>query len=567
MPDIQSRIASILTELYGEEDGKKALERIEALLATWPVPDGGRNFDFSQTDLVLITYGDSLRNHRRRPLQVMYDFARQHFEGIFSAIHFLPFFPYSSDDGFSVKDYLQVDPNLGTWEDINSFNSHFDLMFDFVLNHISAQSQWFRFYLENKPGFEDLAIEITPDTDTSRVVRPRALPLATSFEKIDGTRVDLWTTFSADQVDLNFKSIDVLVRMIDVMLYYVRQGARILRLDAVAYLWKQSGTSCIHLPQTHKVIQLLRAVLDRTHPEVIIITETNVPHRENISYFGDGRNEAQMVYNFTLPPMLVHTFLIQDASDLSRWAAGLETPSLQTTFFNFTASHDGIGVRPLEGVLPAEAVERLLEAVKQNGGLVSYKANTDGTRSPYELNITYVDAMRRPGGQDDPLHARRFLASQAIQLSLPGVPAVYIHSILGSRNYYEGVEQSGQARRINRQKLDLHRLQAELENPSSFRSRIFYPYLKMLSLRRRQPAFNPKATMKVYDKGKELFVCCRSSRQQTLWCLVNVADRPFKISLKPECGTELLYDLDGQTNVDAREISMEPYQWRWLEAR
>ncbi len=560
-------IGEILQQLYGQARGRRALEKIEALLSSWPEPDPDRHPGFSQSDMVLITYGDSLRDGRRPPLQVLYDFALKHFKDIFSAIHLLPFFPYSSDDGFAVIDYMKVNPDLGTWEDIRRFRDHFELMFDFVLNHISSRSPWFRAYLEGRPGFENLAIEITADTDTSRVVRPRALPLATTFRKADGTEVDLWTTFSADQIDLNYKDIQVLVRMIEVMLFYVRQGARILRLDAVAYLWKESGTSCIHLPQTHKVVQLLRAILDRVAPEVIIITETNVPHQENISYFGDGYNEAQMVYNFTLPPMLLHTFLTRDAGPLSRWASGLKAPSERTAFFNFTASHDGIGVRPLEGILPPEAIEFLVRAVRQNGGLVSYRANPDGSRSPYELNITYVDAMKNPGLQDDPLHIRRFLASQAIQLCLPGVPAVYIHSVLGTRNYYEGVEESGQARRINRRKLDLDRLHAQLQDPASFRSQIFYPYLEMLKLRRNQPAFDPGAEMKVYDKGKRVFACRRSCRQQDLWCLVNVSDQPVEISLKDECGSQPLSSLAGRTGIDSRAIRLEPCRWLWLEAR
>lgn len=562
-----SRIETILHELYGQVEGRRALEKIEALLSSWPQPDQGRGIDFSQSDMVLITYGDSLRDDNRPPLRVLYDFALNNFKDVFSAIHILPFYPYSSDDGFAVVDYKQVDPALGSWEEISRFGDHFQLMFDFVLNHISSQSPWFKAYLEGRPGFENLAIEITPATDISRVVRPRALPLATTFRKADGTAVDLWTTFSPDQVDLNFQDVEVLVRMIEVMLYYVRKGARILRLDAVAYLWKESGTSCIHLPQTHKVIQLLRAILDRTCPEVVIITETNVPHQENISYFGDGRNEAQMVYNFTLPPMLLYTFLTQDTLPLSSWAAGLKTPSDQTAFFNFTASHDGIGVRPLEGILAPEAIDILVRAVKQNGGLVSYKANSDGSRSPYELNITYVDAMKRPGQSEDSLQPRRFLASQAIQLCLPGVPAVYIHSVLGTRNYYEGVEQSGQPRRINRRKLDLDRLMSELNDRGSFRSQIFYPYLKMLTIRKSQPAFNPRAEMEIYEKGKEVFVCRRSSRQQTIWCLVNVSDRTVTLDLQKECGSRYLDSLIDHTMIDSRAIRLEPCQWLWLQVK
>jgi sucrose phosphorylase len=160
-------------------------------------------------------------------------------------------------------------------------------------------------------------------------------------------------------------------------------------------------------------------------PDVVIITETNVPHAENISYFGNGRDEAQLVYNFTLPPLLFYSFVKEDSTILSRWARDLHLPSSQNTFFNFTASHDGIGVRPLEGILPPEELQALIEIVNANGGKVSYKQNPDGTESPYELNITYVDAIL---ADQNSTRADKFLASQAIQYVLPGVPATYILS-------------------------------------------------------------------------------------------------------------------------------------------
>ena len=329
-------------------------------------------------------------------------------------------------------DFFEIKPELGTWQEVASIGRDFELMFDYVVNHFSSKGQWFRNYLQGKDGFKEFAINVDPATDLSLVTRPRSLPLLSEYQKTDGQTVHLWTTFSADQIDFNFKSLDVLEKMIDVLLFYADRGARILRLDAIAYLWKQIGTACIHLPQTHDMVKLFRAVLDLVFPDVIILTETNVPHDENISYFGDGRDEAQMVYNFSLPPLLFYSFVKEDATKLSEWAKGLYLESEQNTFFNFTASHDGIGVRPLEGILEPQELDGLIDIVRANDGQISYKKNPDGSESPYELNITYVDAILADNSAG---RAEKFLASQAIQYALPGVPATYIHSLLGSRNW------------------------------------------------------------------------------------------------------------------------------------
>jgi hypothetical protein len=444
-PDIQR----LLDQIYGPEKGRAAFGRVSALIERFPARARRKTQRFSEKDVLLITYGDSLRKEGQRPLQTLHGFAERYLKDRFSGIHFLPFFPYSSDDGFSVMDFHTIDPGLGDWQDVRAVGQDFEMMFDFVINHFSAQGQWFADYLADVPGCRDLALEADPTADLSQVTRPRALPLLTPFTKHDGTTVHLWTTFSADQIDFNYRSLDVLEKMLAVMLRYVENGATLLRLDAIAYLWKEIGTPCIHLPQTHAMVKLFRAVLDAVAPDVIIVTETNVPHAENISYFGSGRDEAQMVYNFTLPPLLLHTFVTGDAAVLSEWARTLNLPSDETTFFNFTASHDGIGVRPLEGILPPAEVDALARHAEAMGGQVSRKNNPDGTQSPYELNVTYVDAILGDPGLED---AGKFMASQAIQYVLPGVPGTYIHSLIGSRNWIEGVNQTGRARTINRGK-------------------------------------------------------------------------------------------------------------------
>ena len=552
-----------LVRIYGKEKGKQAFDRILPILESFPQQHKTREAYFSEKDVVLITYGDSLRSADAVPLATLDRFGAGYLQDVFSAIHILPFYPYSSDDGFSVIDFFAVNPELGTWEDVRKLGERFELMFDFVLNHISSQSNWFQSYLAGEEGFADLAISVDPSIDLSAVTRPRSLPLLTEYQTLAGETVWVWTTFSADQIDLNYQSIDVLEKMVQVLLHYVANGARIIRMDAIAYLWKEIGTHCIHLPETHEMVKLFRDIFNLVAPDVMNLTETNVPHPENISYFGNGRDEAQMVYNFTLPPLLLHTFVKQDAAVLSRWAGGLALESPDTTFFNFTASHDGIGVRPLEGILPEAELDDLIAVVRKNGGQVSYKQNTDGTESPYELNITYVDALWKNTGEADPNHARRFLASQAIMLSLPGVPAVYIHSLLGTRNWLEGVRQTGRARTVNRQKLDIREVLSALDDEQSFRAQVFFPYVDLIALRRKQPAFHPNASFAVMDGSERVFALKRSAGGQTILCLTNVSEASVSLGTVEWLPQNTLDLITGQ-RFETQDITLEPYQYRWL---
>ena len=557
------RVKRILTRIYGEREGELALKRIVTLIEKAAVQKNKGQGYFSQKDVVLITYGDSLLREGEVPLITLHNFASTYIKDAISTIHFLPFFPYSSDDGFSVMDFLAINPELGSWAEVVSIGKDFQLMFDYVVNHFSSKGEWFQDYLAGKEGYVDFAIEVDPATDLSQVTRPRSLPLLSQYKKHDGSTVHLWTTFSADQIDFNFKSLDVLEKMIEVLLFYVQQGATILRLDAIAYLWKEIGTTCIHLSQTHDMVKFFRTILDLVAPDVIILTETNVPHEENISYFGDGRDEAQMVYNFTLPPLLFYSFLKEDTTVLSEWAKGLEVESESNTFFNFTASHDGIGVRPLEGILPAEEIDSLIEVVKASGGQVSYKRNPDGSDSPYELNITYVDAIL---ADTESTRAKKFLASQAIQYVLPGVPATYIHSLLGSRNWLEGVKQTGRARTINRAKVDVEAVVSELNDPSSFRAKVFFPYINLINIRKEQEAFHPNAAFEILGVDPRLFAIKRSSQNQSIYALTSVSSTSVTLSLSGYDVPEQMLDLITGDEVNTASFTLEPYQYVWLSA-
>jgi glycosidase len=554
-------VKRILKRIYGEREGEWAFQRIRVLLEKYPAESRKREGYFSQDDVVLITYGDSLLGKGQVPLVTLHDFANRYLKDTISTIHFLPFFPWSSDDGFSVMDFFAINPELGSWEDVVSIGRDFQLMLDYVVNHFSSQGEWFENYLAGKEGYVDFAMEVDPSTDLSQVTRPRSLPLLSEYKKHDGSIVHLWTTFSADQIDFNFKSLDVLEKMIEVLLFYVKQGATILRLDAIAYLWKEIGTTCIHLNETHDMVKLFRAILDLVAPDVIILTETNVPHQENISYFGDGRDEAQMVYNFTLPPLLFYSFLKEDTTVLSEWAKGLDVESESNTFFNFTASHDGIGVRPLEGILQPEEIDNLIEVVKANGGQVSYKRNPDGSDSPYELNITYVDAIL---ADPESTRAERFLASQAIQYVLPGVPATYIHSLLGSRNWLQGVQQTGRARTVNRERLEVESLMSELQDPESFRARIFFPYIELIKIRKKQQAFHPNADFEILEIDPRVFAIKRYFEEQTIYALTNVSSTEVPIFLSGQDVPEQMEDFISGEKFRTDSLTLRPYQYVWL---
>ncbi|MGD9180515.1 MAG: alpha-amylase family glycosyl hydrolase [Desulfobacterales bacterium] len=558
------KVKDLLKKIYGQATGTLALERIAPVIEKYAVKKSKKESYFSQKDVVLITYGDSLKKDGQAPLATLHAFANQYLKGAISNIHFLPFFPYSSDDGFAVMDFFQIDPELGTWQEVASIGRDFELMFDYVVNHYSSKGQWFQNYLDGKNGFTEFAMEVDPATDLSMVTRPRSLPLLSEYQKKDGQKVHLWTTFSADQIDFNFKNLDVLEKMIDVLLFYADQGATILRLDAIAYLWKEIGTTCIHLSQTHDMVKLFRAVLDLVAPDVIILTETNVPHDENISYFGDGRDEAQMVYNFTLPPLLFYSFVKEDATVLSSWAKGLYLESEHNTFFNFTASHDGIGVRPLEGILDPEELDGLTEIVKANAGQVSYKQNPDGSESPYELNITYVDAILADTTSSN---AEKFLASQAIQYALPGVPATYVHSLLGSRNWVEGVKQTGRARTVNREKLQIEKIIPELNDPESFRSRVFFPYLNLIKTRKKQRAFHPNAGFEILQIDPKVFGIKRYSENQTIYALTNISSETISVSLSQTASTDQTTDLITGEMLNTAALNLDPYQYVWLEEK
>jgi glycosidase len=578
-PD-DERLLHLVTILYGPDVGRRVHRHLLELLELYrqehlPVPVAGGGLALSERDAILITYGDQVTRPDEAPLATLAKFCDGHLLGVVSGVHILPFFPYTSDDGFSVVDYRAVDPALGDWPDVARLGREFRLMFDAVINHVSAASAWFRGFVAGDPRYRDYFIVAEGDPDLSQVVRPRALPLLTTFDTAGGPR-RVWTTFSADQVDLNYRSPDVLLEIVDTLLFYIAHGAEFIRLDAIAYAWKEIGSSCIHLPQTHVLVQLLRAVLDQVAPRVMIITETNVPHADNLSYFGDGAHEAQLVYNFALPPLLLHTLQTGSARKLSGWARELRLPSNRTTFFNFTASHDGVGLNPARGILSNAEIDALVDRTRAAGGLISYKNNPDGSQTPYECNVNYLDALSVLG-ETEALTIDRFMVTQAIMLVLAGVPGIYFHSLFGSRGWPEGAARTGHNRSINREKLAWAALEHDLAQGGHRRQQVYEHYRRMLSARATCPAFYPLGAQEVLDRGDDWFVLLRRGLApgQVALCLHNVTGRQQRLRLPPPAdvapGSPWFGLIDGQDfrteNDGELKVALRPYGFEWLVPR
>ncbi|HBO0701602.1 TPA: sugar phosphorylase [Enterobacter kobei] len=559
---VNAKIKKLINHIYGESFSDAHLDVLLSKLEQAAIDiTEKRKSGWDEKDVVLITYADQFSAKGEKALPVFTRFYNEWLARTFSHVHLLPFYPWSSDDGFSVIDYHSVAPETGSWQDVAALKQSASLMFDFVCNHMSAKSEWFANYLAQKPGFDDFFISVDPETDLSAVTRPRALPLLTPFKLHDGSVRHLWTTFSDDQIDLNFASPQVLIAMVDVLLHYLAEGARYIRLDAVGFMWKIPGTSCIHLEQTHCLIQLFRAITDAVAPGTVIITETNVPHKDNISYFGDGENEAQMVYQFSLPPLVLHAVHRQDVKALCQWAGSLALPSTKTTWFNFLASHDGIGLNPLRGILPESEILSLVEKLQQEGALVNWKNNPDGTRSPYEINVTYLDALSSQDSPDDERIAR-FILAHAVLLSFPGVPAVYIQSILGSRNDYEGVERLGYNRAINRKKYTAGQVDLELNNKQSIRHKIYSRLSEFIAIRRGERAFHPDAQAMFESLDEQILKIVRvADNGERITALFNFSHNVHTVYEKVLSGVELL---SGQA-IDGTELTLNPWQVMWIK--
>ena len=564
-------VVRYLSRLYPNSDCEKLARRLMTIMEldrNCQLPEPFAN-KWDQSNLVVITYGDTITEPGKRPLETLHKFLCKRLKGIATTVHILPFFPYSSDDGFSVIDYLKVDERLGDWDDIDAISKDFRPMVDLVINHCSAEGEWFRNYKQGKEPGKGYFIEVDPEVDLSAVVRPRSSPVLKEIETVEGTR-HVWCTFSHDQVDLNFSNTEVLERFVSIIRYYLKKGIKVFRLDAIAFLWKRPGSNCINLAETHTMVRLLRTLIEYRQPEAVIITETNVPNHENLAYYGNA-NEAHVIYNFSLPPLLLNTMVSGDCTHLKAWMMRMPPSRNGTAYLNFLASHDGIGLRPVEGLLDDLEVDRLITTMKAFGGNVSTRQLENGEQKPYEINISLFDALQGTidGGVDD-WQIQRFLCAHAIMLALDGIPAIYIHSFLASNNDRQAVETTGQARSINRHKWEYDELESLLDDDDSHHARVYKGLKDLIEIRREQPALHPNATQFTLQLGSQVFGIWRQSldRTQSIFALHNISTSDQVVNL---ADINLVSNQRWLDLISRQEISdltailtLRPYQAIWI---
>ena len=524
--------------------------------------------DWDQKDVMLITYGDSIEKSGEKPLHTLHSFLTEYCGDAINSVHLLPFFPYSSDDGFSVIDYSSVNDALGDWDDIQAITQDYRVMSDVVINHCSSRSAWFENFIKGEGPGSDFFFTATLEDDISKVVRPRTSDLLRLTETPQGEK-QVWCTFSHDQVDFDFRNPAVLDTFVSIIRQYLDTGIRIFRLDAVAFLWKKIGTSCINLEQTHEVVRLLRTLIEHAVYDAVIITETNIPNRQNLTYFGNA-NEAHGIYNFSLPPLLVNTLVTGSCKHLKAWLGSMPPAQNGTFFFNFIASHDGIGLRPAEGLLEDQELTSLVNTMQNFGGRISWRTSEDGKQKAYEINIALYDALQGTVKGTDKWGLDRFICAHSIMFGLEGIPGIYIHSLLGTGNDYEKVKNTSQNRSINRHKWDYTELQKQLASPYSQHKKVHDRMIKLLNIRKKQPAFHPNATQFTLQLGEQIFGYWRQSidRSQSIFCVFNVTDEPQNVRLSDInlIGTDTWFDLiSGQMmSLDDLDYQLKPYQCLWI---
>ena len=551
-----------LTVLYGEGGASYLAKRMMAIAMGELMARPEEHADpkpLSAADRMLICYGDSVRDEPGMPLSALRQFATQYLQNSISTIHILPFFPSSSDDGFAVIDYQTVRRDLGDWSDINALSADFDLMFDLVINHCSRENLWFADFVGGREPGCDYFHEMPSMVGLESVVRPRNSPLLTHVHTYQGIK-RVWTTFSDDQIDLNFANPEVLCEFVHILFSYIAQGARFIRLDAIAFLWKELSTSSINLEQTHCVVRVLRALIDEMQTRTLLLTETNLPHNENVSYFG-SRDEAHLVYQFSLAPLILYSYLFNDGQYLGQWAEQLEPPPAGCSFVNFIASHDGIGLRPLEGLVPASDIQRLTDAAHERGGFAAMRSADDGTETVYELNIALFSAF---GGTAKNIPA--YLGAHQLMLAFQGIPALYLNAFVGGLNDLQGVESTGRTRSINRGHWQLDDLKTILATETNEQSIIFAELNRSLEIRGSQSAFAPSAQQEILAYTKDSLWLKRENTDQVILVIASFSEAPIETELpRQDAAYESAIDLLSEDAVVlTKAVPMAPYQVRWL---
>ena len=524
----------------------------------------GKKISISEKTSVLICYGDSLLNgNKEKTLKIFRKFYKKKLEKFFEVIHFLPFYPSSSDSGFSVKDHYRVDKKLGDWSDINRQSKKTNIMADIVINHASSKGLWFKNFLRNKSPGKEYFLTVSKKFNISKVIRPRENKLLKRIGIFKKNNL-LWRTFSEDQIDLNFKNPKVILRFIKIIINLANNGVTIFRLDAIAYLWKRSGSKCVNLKETHEIIRLIRIVCNSLKSKPIIITETNLPEKENLSYLGVNNNESHWIYNFSLPPLLVYSFLFEDSTYLNKWSKNLPTTKIGNNYLNFIASHDGIGMRPVEGYLNKDRLSKFFKRLKKNGGQLSYRKIQGSSKKVYEANITLFNAFQKTDyDRKGRYFLERYISAHAIMIGFEGIPAIYFNSIFGTSNDEHKYIISGNKRDLNRYKWNKNRLENLLKNKTSKESIYYQRIMNLIFIKKQNKAFHPNAKRENFNLGKKIFCFKRTSldKKQIIYNITNLSSKYQILNLNNKF--KKFKNLLGRSKI-SYGLKLKPYETLWL---
>ena len=567
--DFSEKVKQYLFQIYSNDLSKKQINNLFLNIKsifTQPMKRS-KNKLWSEKDFLLITYADSIKKNNQKNFTTLNSFLKKYCKE-FSYIHILPFFPFSSDDGFAVEDYKKIKIEHGSWKDLKKITKTFDIMVDLVINHCSSKNKLFKNFLEDKnPGKNFFINSEKKFPKSNKIVRPRSSDLSKKV-LVNGKNTYVWCTFGHDQVDFDFRNPNVLLYFFEIIKFYLDQDIKALRLDAVAFLWKELGTRCINLPQTHNIIRLIRLIIDRFYNKTLVITETNIPSHENLTYFGNN-NEAHCIYNFSLAPLLIHAVVSGNSFYLKKWSRGMPPAQENNSYLNFLSTHDGIGMRPVEGILPENEIQKYFNFFKKQGGLFSYRTNA-GKKSVYEVNITLLEAFKECYNGKDKFVLERFILAHTILFSMEGIPAIYIQNYLGSKNDNAKVKKTNSFRSINRRNWNFDSLVKIFKNKSNINSKILHSLNRLMVLRKKQIAFHPNATQFTLQLGDIFFGIWRQSidRSQSIFCISNLTNVKQKISLLDInlISTNNWFDILSNKKIKniGDELLFKPYQTFWI---
>ena len=565
-------LLEIIYHEHDSEDLNVVLSQLSKILSKYQCESGFKNMEriipWNQNHSVLITYADSVQKEGEQTLVTLNIILEKYFKELSKVVHILPFLRATSDGGFAVSSHKLLDEKFGNWNDLKNLSKRHILMADLVLNHVSSSHPWVQqFKKGEEPGLSNIFAP-SKNLDWSNVIRPRSSSLFSQINTSVGPK-QVWTTFGPDQVDLNWQNPRMLIEFLNLFILYINNGIKWFRLDAVGFIWKQSGTTCLNLPKAHCIVKVLRKKLSSLLSDGVLITETNVPQKENLSYL-ETEDEAHMAYNFPLPPLLLEAVVTSRADILNTWIYNWPVLPENTTLFNFTASHDGVGLRPLEGLMNEERIKELLINCEKRGGLISHRRLFNGEDKPYELNISWWSAMEDSSRDTKRFQQERFILSQLLVMALKGVPAFYLPALLGSENDIKKFSITGERRDLNREKFDFYKLLIKLEDKNSIASKNLKILSTAMKIRSKIKSFHPSAEMKCLTKGRSDIVAIhRTFEKSSIFAIHNMTDNKLDFSIDDSLKSSLkdgfIYcDYLSDKQYGNLNFVLDPFQVLWI---